>query len=185
MDAEGSALFLLAEGLVLLLSLLRIFVVAIVLAVNIIALRRCARVVKCHCLHIYVSDSVKICSVIYIVTWTPFLVYSLLNGRWLLIDEHIFCLIQNYMTNAVLLVLVALAALLGYNKMSDRPVGPKLAAGLTLAAWLLPQLAYFIILTTLESTESHTKLDFDFLDDLLGTSERTHNIGITYKIGTP
>ena len=88
------------------------------------------------------------------------------------------------MTNAVLLVLLALAALLGYNKVTDGAVGPKLSAGLTLAAWILPQLAYFIILTTLESAESHSKtLDFDFLDDLLGANDKSKNMGITYKIG--
>lgn len=183
LESDGSALFLLAEGLVLLLSLLRIFVVAIVFAVNIIALRRCSRMVKCHCLHLYVSDSVKICSVVYISTWAPFLVYSLLNGRWLLIDEQIFCLIQNYMTNAILLVFLALGALLGYNRIASRVTGPKLSACLILAAWIFPQLIYFIILTTLESNEAHNKLDFNFLDDLLGISDGDASIGITYKIG--
>ena len=58
-----------------------------------------------------------------------------------------------------------------------------LSACLILAAWIFPQLIYFIILTTLESNEAHNKLDFNFLDDLLGISDGDASIGITYKIG--
>ena len=109
-EADSSAVVLLAEGLVLLLSLLRIFVVALVLAVNIIALRGCSsRNAKCHCLYLYVSDSIKICSVVYITSWIPFLIYTMLNGRWLVIDKQIFCMIQNYITNSILLVLLAIS----------------------------------------------------------------------------
>ena len=183
---DSSALLLLAEGFVLLLSLLRIFVVSLVLAVNIIALRRCSsRTSKCHCLYLYVSDSVKICSVVYISSWIPFLLYSMLNGRWLLIDKQIFCLIQNYMTNAVLLVLLAMAALTTLSKtQGGRKMSPKSAAGLTLAAWILPQFAYFVILTTLENAAVHNNQDFYLLDDLLGTTERTTlTTGIRYTVG--
>ncbi|EFX85866.1 hypothetical protein DAPPUDRAFT_309120 [Daphnia pulex] len=185
-EMDSSAILLLAEGLVFLLSLLRIFVVSLVLAVNIIALRRCSsRASKCHCLYLYVSDSVKICSVVYITSWIPFLLYSMLNGRWLLIDKQIFCLIQNYMTNAVLLVLLAMAALVTLSKtQGGRKMSPKSAAGLTLAAWILPQFAYFVILTTLDNAAVHDNQDFYLLDDLLGTTEKsTLTTGIRYTVG--
>ena len=188
-------MFLLAEGLVFMLSLLRIFVVAIVLAVNIIALRRCNApsqpAAKCHCLHLYISDSVKICSIIYITSWIPFLFYSLFNGRWLWIDEQIFCLIQTYISNAILLVLLAMAALTAWNRTrTQNPTRPLLSAGLTLAGWILPQMANFIILTTSQVKSASEagpsnagRLDFDFLDDLLGSTDQTGSSGITYKIG--
>ena len=168
------------------LSLLRIFVVALVLAVNIIALRRSSsKRSKCHCLYLYVSDSVKICSIIYITSWIPFLLYSLLNGRWLLIDQRIFCLIQNYMTNAVLLVLLAMAALITLTKLpSVRHMSPKLAAGLTLAAWIVPQFTYFVILTCVDNASgAHRDQDFYLLDDLFGTKGSHRSTEITYSVG--
>jgi len=173
--------FLVVEGLILLLSLFRVVVVAIVLAVNVVSLRRCMspKTSKCHCLHLYVSDSVKICNIIYIASWTPFLLYSLLNGRWLLIEEQLFCLIQNYMTNAILMVLLAMAALLAYSRF-DTTTSSMTAAFLTLTAWMLPQLSYFIILTTLEDTNSLTTVNFNFLDNV---RQSTESFGITYKIG--
>ncbi|KAK4012921.1 uncharacterized protein LOC116931540 [Daphnia magna] len=185
-EMDSSAMLLLAEGFVFLLSLLRIFVVSLVLAVNIIALRRCSsRNSKCHCLYLYVSDSVKICSVVYIASWIPFLLYSMLNGRWLLIDKQIFCLIQNYMTNAVLLVLLAMAALASLSKTQGaRSISPKSAAGLTLAAWILPQFAYFVILTSLDTATVHKNEDFYLLDDLLGMNDKsTLTTGIRYTVG--
>ena len=162
--------------------------VALVLAVNIIALRRCSsRAAKCHCLYLYVSDSVKICSVVYITSWIPFLLYSMLNGRWLLIDKQIFCLVQNYITNAVLLVLLAMAALATLSKsQGTRKISHQLAAGLTLAAWILPQFAYFVILTSLDNASAHhNQDDFFLLDDLLGTADKTSSAGsIAYSVGT-
>lgn len=151
---------------------------------NIIALRRCSSRAKCHCLYLYVADSVKICSIIYITSWIPFLLYSMLNGRWLSIDQKIFCLIQNYMTNAVLLVLLAMAALISFSKSARaKRISPKLAAGLTLAAWILPQFAYFLILTSLDKANGHSNQDFYLLDDLLGANEKVSTTGITYTIG--
>jgi len=181
MDGGHWIWFLMIEGLILLLSLFRVVVVAIVLAVNVVSLRRCmsSKTSKCHCLHLYVSDSVKICNIIYIASWTPFLLYSLLNGRWFLIEEQLFCLIQNYMTNAILMVLLAMAALLAYSRF-DATTGSMTAAFLTLTAWMLPQLSYFIILTTLEDTNSLTTVNFNFLDDI---HQPTDSPGITYKIG--
>lgn len=181
--SSGSSWFLVVEGVILLLSLFRIFVVAIVLAVNIISLRRCmsSKLVKCHCLQLYVSDSVKICNIIYIASWTPFLIYSLLNGRWLLIEEQLFCLIQSYMTNAMLMVLMAMAALLAYSRVNKK-TGSMMAAALTLTAWLLPQLSYFCILTTLEEVNSHSTVDFYFLDNLHETVGKGP-LGNSFKIG--
>ena len=179
---DGRWIWLLAiEGLILLLSLFRVTVVAIVLAVNVVSLRRCmsSKTSKCHCLHLYVSDSVKICNIIYIASWTPFLLYSLLNGRWLFIEEQLFCLIQNYMTNTILMVLMAMAALLAYSCF-DTTTDSMTAAFLTLTAWMLPQLSYFVILTTLEDNNSLTTVNFNFLDDI---RKSTESVGITYKIG--
>lgn len=167
------------------MSLLRIFVVALVLAVNIIALRRSSsNQSKCHCLYLYVSDSVKICSIIYITSWIPFLLYSLLNGRWLFIDQRIFCLIQNYMTNAVLLVLLAMAALIYISKLPyAKTMSPKSTAGLILAAWIVPQLTYFVIATCVDNASGHQNQDFYLMDDLLGTNEKPRSTEITYSIG--
>lgn len=171
------------EGMILVLSLFRIFVVVVVLAVNITSLRRCmsSKAGKCQCLHLYVSDSVKICNIIYIASWTPFLVYSLLNGRWLLIEEQLFCLIQNYMTNAILMVLLAMAALLAYSRgASSGKTESVTAAVLTLTAWMLPQLSYFLILTTSEQEETNPQPStMDFLDNL----HPAGSLGVNYKIG--
>lgn len=194
MQDEGSELmvWLLAEGLVLVLSLARILVVAVVLAVNVAALHRPCRVstgIQCRCLHHYVSDTVKICSILYIASWLPFLCYSLLDGRWVWMDEELFCVVQNYTTNAVLLVLMAAAALAAWNRLRRfRAVRPAVSAGLTLAAWILPQATHFVVATATQRwrvEEERSAADFDFLDDLLGSGDGNHTslAGITYKIG--
>lgn len=88
------------------------------------------------------------------------------------------------MTNAVLLVLLAMAALISFSKsVRAKRISPKLAAGLTLAAWILPQFAYFLILTSLDKANGHSNQDFYLLDDLLGANEKVSTTGITYTIG--
>lgn len=89
------------------------------------------------------------------------------------------------MTNAVLLVLLALAALISLSKgAKSKRISPKLAAGLTLAAWIIPQFVYFVILTSLDNASKHNDQNFYLLDDLLGTNEKTTTPhGITYTIG--
>ena len=179
---ESQGVFLLAEGFAFLLNLSRLCVVGIVLATNIISLRHYSNV-QCHCLRIYVQDSVKFASVIYIATWTPFLLYSFLNGRWILIDEYLFCRMQNYMTNAILLVLMSMGALLFYSKFRRIGNEPKFTSVLTLVAWILPQFIYFVILTAVETPSN--KLDFEFLDDIIGRKTPSQLVppAILYKIG--
>ena len=58
-------------------------------------------------------------------------------------DEELFCVVQNYTTNAVLLVLMAAAALAAWTRLRRfRAVRPAVSAGLTLAAWILPQVRH-------------------------------------------
>lgn len=75
-----------------------------------------------------------------------------------------------------------MAALTAWNKMRySKTLRPQTAGLVTLSAWVLPQLAYLIILTLRDDSQS--RADFDFLDDLLQTSEKTGTLGLTYKIG--
>ncbi len=88
------------------------------------------------------------------------------------------------MTNAVLLVLLAMAALATLSKSKgNRKISKQLAAGFTLAAWILPQFAYFVILTSLDNNVHHDQ-DFYLLDDLLGANKKSTSAGsVTYTVG--
>lgn len=89
------------------------------------------------------------------------------------------------MTNAVLLVLLAMAALITLTKLpSVRHMSPKLAAGLTLTAWIVPQFTYFVILTCVDNASgAHRDQDFYLLDDLFGTKGSHRSTEITYSVG--
>ena len=90
---------------------------------------------------------------------------------------------QNYMTNAILLVLMSMGALLFYSKFRRIGNEPKFTSVLTLVAWILPQFIYFVILTAVETPSN--KLDFVFLDDIIGRKTPSQLVppAILYKIG--
>lgn len=75
---------------------------------------------------------------------------------------------------------MSMGALLFYAKCAKSE--PRFASVLTLFGWTFPQLIYFIILTSMETSQN--KLDYDFLDDFIGMNhQKSKSTGMAYKIG--
>lgn len=180
------------EPVVVLTSVLRLILVGVVYALNASALVRLVSRSTSACVHVLTSAAVLLAGLLYLSSWAPYLVYSLTDGRWLLLGANRHCLLQHFVTSeisAVLLALLAVRVLYRYLvKVLQRPPPTARAASLaTSIAWLGPQILYDAMTTSLDSRSYREdypqSTSYRFLDDVMELPRRSANSTRGYRVG--
>lgn len=137
------------------------------------------------CVHNLVSTAVVLANILYLITWPPFLLYGLsaANGAgsghyvgWTPVNEQIFCLSQNYVVNAMGMVLLSLLVV----RMADRfretvlrwpPLGRTRNVLFTFLMWILPQFLYDLVSLATNANSCanrrHRRPVFHFLGEIV------------------
>ncbi|KAK2712147.1 hypothetical protein QYM36_010995 [Artemia franciscana] len=165
-----------------LLAILRAAIVCTVLIYNIASILK-SRKLKCRCIIGMVSDSVKVCSILYIFTWLPFVISAVINGAP--ISCLYFCLIQNYVTNSMSMVLLAFGCVVAVQSLQrevsssvqNRPV---VAALFVILCWLVPQALYCF---TMKGYDQQLLNDFELVETYYNSTFSPATQGLSVKIG--
>lgn len=184
------------EPVVVLTSILRLLLVAAVYCLNATALVKLVSKTPStgSCVHVLTSATVLLAGLLYLSSWAPYLVYSLTDGKWLLLGANRHCLLQHFVTSeisAVLLALLAVRVLYSYLvKVMRRPPPTARAASLAVClAWLGPQLVYDAMTVAIDGQgrERPRESSYRFLDDVmeLPTHGGAHYPNVTrgYRVG--
>ncbi|GAB6025145.1 hypothetical protein CHUAL_010568 [Chamberlinius hualienensis] len=137
------------------------------------------------CLHNMLTTAVILANLLYLFTWSSFVVSN--GGWWTLMSEQVYCLSQNYVVNAMSMVLLGLLTVRCIER-TWKVLCPCWLEGkksskathnmiLVFIIWILPQLAYDLISLTgsrrlCENPVFHL---LPFGDN--GNSTSTHQIG--------
>lgn len=164
-------------------SMLRLLLVSVVYLLNIRGLLRLTWQPRA-CVHALTTGAALLAGVLYLSSWSPYIAYTLANGRWLLLGARRHCLLQHFVaaeTGAVLLALLAVRTMHRFLVAVHRrpPPSARVAAMVTCAAWLGPQLLYDAVAVTRDGSPDA----YRFLDDLLVVPQGGANASHGYRVG--
>ncbi|RWS12843.1 hypothetical protein B4U79_07207 [Dinothrombium tinctorium] len=170
------------ESIIVATGITRLILISGVLFVNTISFIRllwcCAGNVKAKCVHKITTAVTILCSIVYLLSWLPYLTFSLPDGKWPLVNAKEHCIIQLSVTAQVTTILLTVLAV---RKLYDC-FNPKVAKVLSFSAvfaWVIPQLLYLSLAELLNNESS----SFRFLDRLLLIPHSSSNASNEVTIG--
>ncbi|RWS29604.1 hypothetical protein B4U80_09127 [Leptotrombidium deliense] len=118
---------------------------------------------------------------VYLISWLPYLTFSLPDGKWPLVNAKEHCIIQQSVTGQVTTVLLTLLAIRKLYDCLNRRAARIISLAVVIA-WIIPQLIYLSISEVSDSDKS----SFQFLDKLLliprSNSENNNQLTIGFML---